>query len=387
MPRDYYEILGVERKASIDEIKKAYKRLAIKYHPDKSDASDAEAKFKEISEAYAVLSDSEKRPSYDRFGHAGVGANPVAGRSVTDIFDMFSDIFGGGGFGGSIFDAIFGGGRGSQTRNAGTRGDDLLIQVTLELEDVLNEKVITEPVARDVECKYCGGSGATPGSKRENCKTCGGVGLVGQRQGFFSIQTTCPTCLGEGKVITDKCKHCKGIGSNEKENEIDIHIPAGIDNGMRIRLTGEGNAGRNGGPAGNLYVDVNVEVHTLFERDRTTLYLEIPIMYTQSVLGAKIEVPRLTGMTNLNIPAGTRSGSVHRIKGKGLPELESSRKGDLLVQVFVDVPKKASKDYKENLKKLVKFEDKEISPGRKDYEKKLDAYKKKNQVTEGKEKD
>ena len=322
------------------------------------------------------MQDEEKRARYDRYGHQGVGSNPVAGRSVNDIFDMFGDIFGGSGLNGSIFDAIFGGG--SQTRSRGgsrgSRGSDLLTEIELELEDVCEEKVITQKIYRDINCKYCSGTGAKPGSKLKNCPTCGGHGMVMQRTGFITVQTTCPTCHGEGRTIADKCSHCGGSGTQKKDSEIEIHIPAGIDEGMRIRLTGEGNAGKNDGASGHLYVDVHVKEHDLFERDGSDLILYLPITYSQAVMGAKLDIPTLKSVEKLSIPAGSEPDKVIKLRNKGLPRLQSSGHGDLLVVLKLEIPKKPSKEHKKAIENLAEFEKKEISSNRKNLNKKLEKY-------------
>lgn len=356
--RDYYEVLGVPRDADADSIKRSYRKLALKYHPDRNKEPDAAEKFKEASEAYAVLSDADKRSRYDQFGHAGVQGGPGGGVQFDfeDIFSQFSDIFGGGGGGGGggLFENLFGfgnrGGRGGQ------RGRSLRVAVDIELKEVLTGTERTISLKRQENCTDCSGSGAAPGSQKTTCTVCGGRGQVHQQQGFFAVRTTCPQCQGEGSLIENPCSRCKGSGTELKQREIKVQIPAGIDDGAQIRLGGEGEPGRNQGPRGDLFVEVNVSRHERFHRDGRDLYLEVPITYPQAVLGEKIRVRTLDGEARMNIPGGTPTGKLFRLKGQGLPKLHGGRRGDLFVRVYVEVPTNLSKDQKVLIKKLYEID-------------------------------
>jgi molecular chaperone DnaJ len=350
--RDYYEVLGVERTASDQEIKSAYRKLAMKYHPDRNSAEDAEDKFKECSEAYAVLSDQEKRAVYDRYGHAGVesgGAGAGGGfgfdpSTFQDFSDIFGDLFG--------FGDMFGGGR---RRSRGQRGPDLRYDLTLEFEEAVFGHETTADIRRHETCETCDGNGAAPGKGPVTCRTCGGRGqVVSSRQGFlnFSVARTCPACGGTGQVITDPCPTCKGQQRVVKERTIEITVPAGVEDGTRIRYAGQGEAGVNGGPAGDLYVILHVKEHKLFARDGKDLHCAVPISFTQAALGAEIKIPTLEGDHTLKIPEGTQSGTVFRIRGKGVPVVNSRGKGDLFVEVKVNTPAKLTKHQRELLQQL-----------------------------------
>lgn len=347
--QDYYELLDVPRDASDRDIKKAYRRLAMKYHPDRNpDDKAAEDKFKEISEAYEVLADAQKRAAYDQFGHAGV--------------DGQSGGFGGGGFGGGgdfsdifgdVFGDIFGGGGGGGRRRSGVqRGADLRYNLDLNLEEAVRgcEKTLHVPTL--VGCEVCDGSGAKPGTSAKTCGTCGGIGQVRMQQGFFSVQQTCPTCRGEGKVISDPCNNCHGQGRVEETKTLQVKIPAGVDTGDRIRLTGEGEAGTHGGPAGDLYVQVNVLQHPIFERDGKHLYCEVPISFVDAALGGELDVPTLDGRVKLKIPAETQTGKLFRLRGKGIAPVRGGSTGDLMVKVTVETPVSLSSRQKELLKEF-----------------------------------
>lgn len=340
--RDYYEVLGVSKNATDAELKKAYRRLAMKYHPDRNEGdASAEVKFKEAKEAHDILSDERKRTAYDQFGHAGVdnsaGPGPV-GAGVGDIFDsVFGDIFGGGVRGG---------------RQRVYRGADLRYDLELSLEDAVAGTTIKIRVPKLVECDGCGGSGAKKGSIPATCPTCSGQGQVRMQQGFFSLQQTCPQCRGQGKIIKDPCSQCRGQGRVKDTKTISVKVPPGVDNGDRIRLSNEGEAGENGGPPGDMYVHVNVKEHRIFTRDDTNLYCDVPISYTMAALGGELEVPTLGGRVKLKIPAATQSGKLFRLRGKGVKSVRSSSKGDLLCRALVETPINLTKEQKNLLKEL-----------------------------------
>jgi len=337
----------VARAATDQEIKSAYRKLALQFHPDRNPNNpDAEEKFKEASEAYAVLADGEKRSLYDRFGHAGVGGGAGVGFDAT-VFQDFSDIFGD--FFG--FGDIFGGG-GSRRRTRTQRGADLREDVNLEFEEAFFGTETKVTVRRHETCEECKGSGAAPGKAPVTCRSCAGRGQVRYQQGFFSIARTCPTCQGAGSVITDPCQKCKGEGRILRQKTIDAKIPAGVEDGTRIRFGGLGEAGAFGGPAGDLYVVLHVKDHAFFEREGNNLYCVIPISFTQAALGTEIHVPTLEGEHLLKIPDGIQSGTTLRIRGKGVPMLNSHGKGDLFVEVRVQTPGKLNKRQRELLQEL-----------------------------------
>jgi len=347
--RDYYEVLGVQRGASEQEIKSAYRKLALQYHPDRNpDNPGAEEKFKECSEAYAILADSEKRSMYDRFGHAGVGnAGSGAGFDPT-VFQDFSDIFGE--FFG--FGDLFGGGRGGRGRSRVQRGADLREDITIEFEEAVfgAEKQIT--YRRHELCETCKGSGSAGGKAPVSCRTCGGRGQVRYQQGFFSVARTCPACQGAGSVISDPCTKCKGEGRTVQSKSVEAKIPAGVEDETRIRFTGLGEAGLHGGPAGDLYVVLHVKDHPFFERQGNDLHCVVPVSFTQAALGAEIKVPTLEGEHNLRVPESTQSGTVLKIRNKGVPVLNGHGKGDLFVEVRVQTPSKLTKRQRELLEEL-----------------------------------
>ena len=349
MKRDYYEILGVHRGASEQEIKSAYRKLALQYHPDRNPNNpDAEEKFKECSEAYAILADVEKRGLYDRFGHAGVGgaAGSGAGFDPT-VFQDFSDIFGE--FFG--FGDLFGGGRGGR-RTRAQRGADLREDLTIDFEEAVfgAEKKIT--YRRHEICDVCKGSGSASNKAPAGCRTCGGRGQVRYQQGFFSIARTCPNCQGAGTVISDPCAKCRGEGRIVQSKTVEAKIPAGVEDETRIRFTGLGEAGTNGGPTGDLYLVLHVKEHPFFERQGNDLHCVVPISFTQAALGAEIKVPTLEGENVLKVPDGTQSGQVLRIKNKGVPVLNGHGKGDLFVEMRVQTPTKLNKRQRELLEEL-----------------------------------
>jgi len=326
--RDYYDILGVSRTASEAEIKKAYRRLAMKHHPDRNkDDDSAEARFKEAKEAYEVLKNADKRAAYDRFGHDGVRAGGQGGGFSAEGFgDIFGDVFG----------DIFGGGR--RGRSQVFRGADLGYELQLELERAVAGDSVTIEVPTQVTCRRCDGSGAEQGSEPESCTTCGGVGQVRMQQGFFSIQQTCPACKGAGTVITNPCRDCNGRGRVAKNKKLTVKVPAGVDTGDRIRLTGEGEAGRNSGPPGDLYVEIRVKPHKIFRREGADLSCEVPISFATATLGGEVELPTLDGVVSLKVPAGTQSEKIFRLRGKGVATVRDKRIGDLFAKVAVETP-------------------------------------------------
>ncbi len=338
--KDYYEVLGVARNASEAELKKAYRRLAMKYHPDRNpDNAEAEASFKEAKEAYEILTDAQKRAAYDQFGHAGVDPSMGAGGGARGGFgDIFEDVFG----------DIFGGGRSSRSR--AHRGSDLRYDLSMTLEEAVQGKTVKIQVPTQITCKACEGTGAKKGSTPQTCTTCAGQGQVRIQQGFFSVQQTCPRCQGSGKMITDPCASCNGHGRVQENKTLSVKIPAGVDTGDRIRLSGEGEAGENGGPAGDLYVQVNIKEHPLFTRDGNNLYCEMPVSFTTVALGGDIDVPTLDGRVKLKIPSGTQTGKMFRLQGKGVSSVHDSHKGDLMCRVLVETPVNLSSDQKELLK-------------------------------------
>ncbi|TCO83835.1 molecular chaperone DnaJ [Plasticicumulans lactativorans] len=332
--RDFYEVLGVAKNASDDDIKKAYRRLAMKLHPDRNPGDAvAEEKFKEVKEAYEVLSDARKRAAYDQFGHAGLegAAGGGAGGFGAGGGPSFSDIFG------DVFGDIFSGGRGGG-RDAAYRGSDLRYMLDLTLEEAVFGTTAKIRVPTLVSCQHCNGSGAKKGTKPSTCPTCNGVGQVRMQQGFFSIQQTCPRCHGRGVVIMDPCDHCHGHGRVEEQKTLSVKVPPGVDNGDRIRLAGEGEAGEGGGPSGDLYVQIRVKPHPIFTREENDLYCEVPISFTMAALGGELDVPTLDGRVNLKVPAETQTGRVFRLRNKGVKPVRGGNQGDLLCKVTVETP-------------------------------------------------
>jgi len=346
--RDYYEVLGVSRNASEAEIKKAYRKLAMKYHPDRNPDQDSAAKFQEISEAYEVLTDEQKRAAYDQFGHAGVEGQAAGGGAG----------FGGfGGFGGfeDIFGDIFGGGGGGRSRQSrAQRGADLRYNLDLTLEEAVHGTNKNIRIPTLVSCKTCGGSGAKKGSKPQTCKQCDGHGQIRLQQGFFTVQQTCPVCHGEGTIITDPCSDCHGQGRTQEYKTLSVKIPAGVDTGDRIRLAGEGEAGTQGGPAGDLYVQVNVKQHAIFTREANDLHCEVPISFVMAALGGEVEVPTLDGRVKIKIPAETQSGKLFRLRGKGVKSVRGGHAGDLLCQIMVETPVNLTTKQKDLLQQFEK---------------------------------
>ncbi len=354
---DYYELLGVTKDASQQDIKKAYRKQAVKYHPDKNPGDKtAEEKFKQISEAYQVLSDEEKRAAYDRYGHAAFqqgGMNSAGGgaggfRNAADIFSEFfgGSFGGGGGFGGFDF---FGGGSSQSERAGPRRGSDMRADIEISLEEAASGVEKTIRYNRYVSCKACGGSGAKAGSQKKTCPTCKGSGTVTKSNGFMRFTQTCSTCGGSGKIIETPCPECGGEGKTRERAEVKIKIPAGVHTGSKLRKSGAGNAGSDGGPYGDLYAIIIVAESDFFERDGNDLYCQIPIKFTLAALGGTIEVRTLTGKVSLSIPAGTQTGTTFRIKGQGMPILGSDKKGDQFVRVAVEVPTKLSAEQRAKL--------------------------------------
>ncbi len=352
--RDYYEVLGVEKGAAEDQIKKAYRKLAAKYHPDVNHEADAEARFKEINEAYEVLSDADKRARYDQFGFAGVDPNFAAGGG--DPFGGFGGFSGFGGFG-DIFSDLFGG---AATRSSGgsrvQRGENVVVQVEVTFEEAAfgcNKEV---SVSKIETCDQCGGSGAAEGTQPEICPQCHGSGQVRTTQSFMgmTMQSTaaCPTCGGRGKIIKSPCSRCKGKGRIKRMRKLNVDIPAGIDDGQSVRISGQGNAGANGGPSGDLMVAVAIKPHELFTRDGANVYCEMPISFAQAAIGGELEVPTLDGKVRYNVPEGTQTGTTFRLRGKGIPYVGYKNRGDQYVTVVVETPTKLTKEQKDLLKKF-----------------------------------
>ena len=342
--RDYYEILGVSKTASEAELKSAFRKLAMQCHPDRHPGDTAaEAKFKELNEAYQVLSDGQKRGAYDRYGHqafeqGGGGGNP-------DFSDFMSD----------IFDSFFGDARrgGPRSANGRERGADLRYNLEIGLEDAFAGKNASIRVPTSIACEVCSGTGAKPGSKSRQCPTCGGHGKVRANQGFFSVERTCPTCAGRGEIIDDPCKNCQGAGRVTRDRTLSVNIPAGVEDGTRIRLAGEGEAGLRGGPAGDLYIFLSIQPHAIFQRDGADLFCRVPIGLVQAALGGEIEVPTLTGeQARVKIPEGTQTGKQFRLKGKGMSVLRSREVGDLYIQVVVETPQKLTARQRELLQEF-----------------------------------
>jgi molecular chaperone DnaJ len=338
--RDYYEILDVANSASEADIKKAFRRLAMKYHPDRNpDDAEAEQRFKEAREAFDVLSNPEKRAAYDQFGHAGVDPSAGGGFGGGGFGDAFSDIFG----------DIFGGGR-SRVR----KGADLQYNLELSLEDAVAGTTVKIRVPTLKHCTTCSGSGAKPGTSPDTCNTCGGHGQVRMQQGFFSVQQTCPTCRGKGTTISDPCNTCNGAGRVKEQKSLSVEVPAGVDTGDRIRLAGEGEAGEPGSPTGDLYVQIHVKPHPIFERDNANLYCEVPINIVTAALGGEIEVPSLGGRLNLKIPPGTQTHKLFRMRGKGVKPVRGGPIGDLICRIVVETPVKLNAEQRDLLEKLGK---------------------------------
>ncbi|MBN1335753.1 MAG: molecular chaperone DnaJ [Deltaproteobacteria bacterium] len=352
-PRDYYEVLGVARDASPEELKRAYRKLALQFHPDRNKEPNAEARFKEISEAYQVLSDTEKRSTYDRFGHAGMrGAGFQPGfRDLDEIFSQFSDLFG----------DLFGFGT-PRRRSGAQRGADLEYNLVIPFLEAAHGGERDLQVPKSAPCPTCKGTGAKPGTEPIRCPTCGGRGQVVQAQGFFRIQATCPTCRGEGVVIREPCPECRGRGTVPTTEKIHVKLPAGVDEGMQLRLAGKGEPGRKGGPPGDLFVTVHVEPHPDFRRRGDDVLITVPMSFPQACLGAVLKVPTVDGETDLEIPPSTPSGKVFVLRGKGIPSVRTPRRrGDQLVEVVVAVPRSLSAEEEVLVRKLAELQDDKVA--------------------------
>jgi molecular chaperone DnaJ len=363
--RDYYEVLEVTRTATAEEIKRSYRKLAVKHHPDKNPGdAHAEERFKELGEAYDVLMDSDKRSAYDRYGHAafaqGHAAGPggFPGGGFHDPFDIFREVFGVGGergAGGGIFEQFFGGAGGRGGREARQRGSDLRYDMQITLEEAASgcEKEIE--VSKLDACGRCNGTGAEAGSRASHCPTCGGRGQVVSSRGFFQVSQTCPRCRGSGQVIDKPCKECDGEGRVEQTSRIKLKIPAGIEDGARLRSGGKGEAGIRGGPSGDLYVVVHIKEHEIFEREEDNLFCEVPISFATAALGGEVQVPTLEGKASVKVPPGTQGGTVFKLRGKGVPALQSASRGDLLVRVLVEVPTRLNNDQRKKLQEFAEL--------------------------------
>ncbi len=373
--RDYYEILGLSRDAAAEDIKKAYRKMAVQYHPDKNPGDpEAEDRFKELGEAYEVLSNPEKRVLYDRFGHDAVsGAGGMrAGGGFHDPFEVFREVFGGMG-GGGIFEQIFG----SDPRrdpSGRTRGADLRYDLELELHDAMQGVEREIEILKPEHCDSCNGSGAAPGAAPRTCSTCNGQGQVVTSRGFFQISQTCPRCRGAGRIVERPCQECRGEGRVEKRSRVKLRIPAGIENGSRLRSAGNGESGLHGGPAGDLYVVIHIKDHELFERDGSDLYCEVPIAFTTAALGGELPVPTLDGRATVKIPPGTQGGTVFRLRGKGMPELQGRGTGDLLVRTIVEVPTRLNSEQKSKLEEFARLAEEKNMPLHKRFLEKARAF-------------
>jgi len=386
--RDYYEVLGVPKNADEGAIKKAYRKLALKYHPDKNpDDKKAEEKFKEAAEAYEILSDQDKRARYDRYGHASVGGNAGGGFSGTggmtmeDIFQQFGDIFGGGA-GGGTFEDMFGGGTRTRRRARGQRGTNLRIKVALTLEEIASGVTKKIKVKKQVTCDVCNGSGAKDSNSVQTCQTCRGSGYVRQIRNTFLGQmqttTTCPTCNGTGQQVTANCPKCKGDGQIYGEETIEIEIPAGVEEGMQLSMRGKGNAGLKGGPAGDLLINIEEKAHDYLQREGMNLVHDLYLNFADAALGTSVEVPTIDGRVKIKVPSGTQSGKIFRLKGKGLPSVQSYGKGDQLIHVNVWTPKKLTDEERKMLEKLRDMPNFTPSPGKSEkgfFEKMKDYFK------------
>lgn len=358
--QDFYGLLEIGRNATAEEIRSAFRKLALKYHPDRNPGNpEAEKKFKQISEAYDILSDEQKRKLYDQFGHEGLkgqARRDYQSADFRDIFEAFGDIFGGGGGGGgeSVFGDFFGVGKGA--RRGARRGASLRIEVEVDFKESALGAKRTIELNRNELCGTCKGSGAKPGTAPVSCRTCGGRGVVGRNAGFFVLQQTCPTCSGEGKAVESPCGGCRGTGLVTAKREIEISIPAGIENASRMRVSGQGEASRDGGGAGDLYVDVYVRDHEFFRREGNDVVCELPVSFAQAALGAEVDIPTLAGKASLKIPRGTASGALLRLRGQGVTGVNGRGRGDQIVRITVHVPGKLTRRQEELLQEFMKIE-------------------------------
>jgi molecular chaperone DnaJ len=360
--RDYYEVLAVSRTATDDEVKRSYRKLAVKYHPDKNpDDPHAEEKFKELAEAYDVLMDADKRAAYDRFGHAAFSQGMGRGGGFHDPFDIFREVFGGGGGGGGIFETFFGGGA-TADREGRQRGSDLRYDMQITLEEAAFGVDKEIEVRKLDTCAKCDGRGAEPGSRTINCPACGGRGQVISSRGFFQVSQTCPRCRGVGQIIEKPCRACDGEGRAENTSRIKLKIPAGIADGSRLRSSGNGEAGIRGGPAGDLYVVIHIKEHPIFQREDDNLYCEVPISFTLAALGGEIPVPTLEGKANLKVPAGTQSGQVFKLRGKGVANVNARDQGDLFARLLVEVPTRLNGEQRQKLEEFASLCGEENTP-------------------------
>ena len=358
--RDYYEVLSVSRTASEEEVKRSYRKLAVKYHPDKNpDDPHAEEKFKELGEAYDVLMDADKRAAYDRFGHAAFTQGMGRGGGFHDPFDIFREVFSGAG--GGIFESFFGGGA-TADREGRQRGSDLRYDMQITLEEAAFGVDKEIEVRKLDTCAKCAGKGAEPGSRTINCPSCGGRGQVISSRGFFQVSQTCPRCRGVGQIIEKPCRACDGEGRAENTSRIQLKIPAGIADGSRLRSSGNGEAGIRGGPAGDLYVVIHIKEHPIFQREDDNLYCEVPISFTLAALGGEIPVPTLEGKANLKIPAGTQSGQVFKLRGKGVANVNARDRGDLFARLLVEVPTRLNHEQRQKLEEFASLCGEENTP-------------------------
>ena len=367
--RDYYEVLGVGRTATDEEIKRAYRKLAVKFHPDKNpDDPHAEEKFKELGEAYDVLMDPNKRAAYDRFGHAAFaqGGAGFGGGGFHDPFEIFREVFGGGGFGGGIFETFFGGGTGARSDDR-RRGSDLRYDMEIKLEEAAFGAEKTIEIEKLDTCDKCRGSGAEPGSRRTSCPTCAGQGQVISSRGFFHVSQTCPRCHGAGEIIEKPCQKCRGEGRVEKLSRIKLKIPAGIREGTRLRSPGNGESGIGGGAAGDLYVVVHIKEHSIFHREADDLYCDVPIPFSVAALGGEVDVPTLEGKALVKVPAGTQSAQMFKLRGKGITNVNGRSHGDLFARLIVEVPSRLNPEQRHKLEEFAALCGEENTPMRKSF--------------------